>query len=215
MSFPLASSLRTALAALLQMGTRRLSLIAMALLAALVVAGPVRAQAPIAPLAPGGLSASCPTGFTASGDGQIPVNTATTFTIIAGGGSGGFEQCQSDPFVNTQAVTFSWNVDDSAGGSASYTANGATTSLNASGSKTVTVNSGSTITFKATGYAASLAINGYTVADPASVAPPPIIKSLSRYTGSRSGGDLSNQVIIYGSGFTADSTVFLGQIQRG
>ena len=132
------------------------------------------------------------------------------FTIIAGGGPTGYEQCQSDPFTSAKSVTFSWNVDDSAGGSASYTANGTTTPLTGNGSTTVQVNSGSNITFKATGYAAVLAINNYSAADAAPVAPPPVISALSPASGTRSGGDLSNQVIIYGSGFTSDSTVWFG-----
>lgn len=213
MTFPLAAPLRTARAALLQMGARCLSLLLMALLAGLVVTGPLRAQ--MQPGMPGGGGgASCPAGFIASGNGQS-ISRANAFTIIAGGGPTGFEQCESYVFPSTKLVTFSWvnssfYNDDGEARSASYTANGTTVSLGPTGQTTVTVNADSTITFRVNGFATSLAIDSYSVADAAPVAPPPVISALSPASGTRSGGDLSNQVIIYGSGFTADSTVWFG-----
>ena len=211
MTFPLAAPLRTARAALLQMGARCLSLLLMALLAGLVVTGPLRAQGWSL------TSSSAPLNSTVTGSfesGAFTLNAVAPDADYLANGYYFFLDYAGQSFVTDKLVTLTYSLIE---GTAyrgntrfSYTLNGAEVPIKqwggGSGTTSFTLRANYTLGFKLYGSdGAQVVVTSITVSDP-----PPVIGSLSRTSGPRSGGDLSNQVVIYGSGFTADSTVWFG-----
>ena len=207
MSFPLAASLRTAIAAFLQISARRLSLIAMALLAALVVAGPVRAQT-FSLVQTTESFASTVSGSFESGSFTLTA-VAPNAEYLSNGNSFVLDY-NGTASPTDKLVTFTWGLNMGYASQArfSVTINGVENVVTQGGTGSISGGGGARlrandrIGFRIYGpNGTQLTVTSITVTDS------PSISSLNRNTGSRSGGDLSNQVIIYGSGFTADSTV--------
>ena len=214
MSFPLAAPLRTALATFRQTGARCLSLIAMALLAARVMAAPVRAQSWSLK------SNAYPVNSTVTGSfgsGAFTLNAVAPNAEYRTNGYYFYLDYEGESFSYDKLVTFTWSLK---GGTLYpnatqffYTLNGGEIPINqggaGSGTTSFTLRAYNTIGFKLRGGdGAEVVVTSITVSDP-----PSVIDSLSLTSGSRSGGDTRNQVILSGRGFTPDSKVWFGETQ--
>ena len=201
------------LAALRQMAHRLLFWLVMTLSVALLATTPVRASWTLS-------STATPLQSTVTGGfpGSFTLNAVAPDATYLANGYNFFLDYAGESFPTEKLVTFNWTLKEGTlypGNTRfSYTLDGGSENVikqggGGSGQTSIRLAANRVLGFKMYGSdGAQLDVTSITVSDP-----PPVLSSITRSSGSRSGGDNSNQVVLYGTGFTSNSTVWFGSVQ--